>query len=132
MMSLLASEKELRNLFLMTFSSRKAGLYEGKKRVAAQYTKVTRPVSLLMTIVSPLFAQCPGRYSGGSHNILSKDEVTKSPVTLSLLAGKFREGPGDPAAVLATCIYDETDKKSPFIIMFMLSSLNSIPCAYIK
>jgi hypothetical protein len=110
-MSLLASEKELRNLFLMTFSSRKAGLYEGKKRVAAQCT-------------------------GDSTSITTYDNrvavVTKSPVTLSLLAGKFREGPGDPAAVLATCVYDETDKKSPFIIMFMLSSLNSIPCAYIK
>ena len=59
----------------------RSGLYEDKKRVVLQRRKVTRPVSLPMTTVSLLLAHCPGpylggRYSGGSHKILSEDEVT--------------------------------------------------------
>jgi hypothetical protein len=90
-----------------------------------EHTKVTLLVSLPIVIVSFLLAQTPGRYSGGSHKILSEDEATQPSLMLSLLAGKF-EDPGDPAAALATCVCDGIDNKLPFTVIFVESSLNSI------
>jgi hypothetical protein len=74
-----------------------------------------------MTIVSLLLAQFPGRYSGGSPKTLSKYNVTQLSVMLSLLAGKFEGGPGDPAVVQAPRVCDKTDNKSPFTVIFTLS-----------
>lgn len=55
-----------------------------------------------------------------------QEEVTKSPVMLSLLTGKLGERSCNPAAVVGTCVRDGTDSKSPFTVIFILSSLNSI------
>jgi hypothetical protein len=91
-----------------------------ERRVASMMTKEAsqrneqmwnRPVPLPITIVSLLLARSPGRYSGGSHKILSEDEVTKADLIPSLLTGSS----GNPAAELATRIVMEqtTSRPSP-------------------
>ncbi len=88
----------------------KGSCYEDEEPVATQCTKVTRPVSLPITILSLWLAHCPGRYSGGSHKILSEDEVTQSPLIPSLLTDNFGTGSDDSAVVLGNIVDDGIGK----------------------
>jgi hypothetical protein len=48
---------------------------------------VSRPLLLPITRVQPCLAHKPGRYSGGSHNSLSDDQVTQSPSIPTIAEG---------------------------------------------
>jgi hypothetical protein len=65
------------------------GYHDDEEPVAVQRTNVTQPLARPMTVVSLWFAQFPGRYSGGSHKILSEDKVTQSSLIPSVLTDTF-------------------------------------------